>query len=101
MANALIRSITSEFVIWSAGLIALYFLGDNSGPSLCLFHWMGFDMCLGCGLGHAIHHALHFDLSASMEYHPLGIPVLVILFLRLIQLAFNYLKPAPAWTTNN
>lgn len=69
-----------ESVIWLAVLVVLYFM-EEGGPSLCLFKWVGLSSCPGCGLGHAIHEALHFQWRASWEAHIMGVPVTVALLL--------------------
>jgi len=64
-----------EQIIWSLALIFLFFMDTgNAGTSFCLFKAVGFNACAGCGLGHAIHHALHFNFIASINEHILGIP---------------------------
>lgn len=78
-----------ESLIWAIALCGLYALPIQEGPSLCLFKWAGFSHCPGCGLGHAIHHALHFEFALSWQDHILGIPATVIL---LIQVAKPFFK---------
>lgn len=100
MLKKAVRFTTDEAALWTLGLIALFFARDAQGPSFCLFKWMGFDHCFGCGLGHAIHDALHLDLSGSFAHHPLGIPVLTIILGRVIGLARRTIQPPkpPTWT---
>lgn len=95
----LIQLSRSEIVIWSLGLVMLYFLGDRTGPSLCLFKWLGVEHCWGCGLGHAVHDALHLDFAGSFDYHPLGIPVLAVLLIRIARQARSTIQPPsqPTW----
>jgi hypothetical protein len=64
-----------EPIIWTLALVVLFFL-DPSGTSnsFCLFKLAGFASCWGCGIGHAIHYALHLDLQNSLDAHILGIP---------------------------
>jgi hypothetical protein len=73
----------AEPLIWISGLLALYLLpfGADTG-TICLFHWLGFNTCPGCGLGRSIHHALHGELQQSLSTHYLGIPVLLALLWR-------------------
>ena len=79
-----------EVICWVTGLTALYFMPENgSGPTLCPFHWMGFKYCPGCGIGHAIHYAMHFQFATSFYYHPFGIAGLIIILLRIKQLLFK------------
>ena len=70
-----------EQVVWMFALVALFFM-DLSNPaseaaSFCIFNWAGFTSCPGCGLGHAIHHALHFNFKLSLTHHILGIPATI------------------------
>ena len=74
-----------ELGFWLLSIVALFFL-NNGGPSLCLFRFAGIDWCPGCGLGHAIHAALHLDFATSFHEHPFGIPALLIIAHRIIQL---------------
>ncbi|HPH84853.1 MAG TPA: DUF2752 domain-containing protein [Ferruginibacter sp.] len=62
----------------------------HSGPSLCFFKWIGFSSCPGCGIGHAIHHALHFEFDLSWQEHVLGIPATVILLMQIAKPFFKY-----------
>ena len=81
----LFRYVTSEAVLWSIGLLALYFMGRGE-VSVCMFRWLGFERCWGCGLGHAVHDALHLDLASSFAHHPMGLLVLVVLLMRIFNL---------------
>lgn len=75
----------SEPIIWTSSLILLFFLpGGDGGRSLCLFKLFGFHKCPGCGIGHAIHYALHLEFKKSFEAHFMGIPAVVILGARII-----------------
>lgn len=86
-----------ELVFWMTAVIALFFLPENKpDTSLCLFSLLGYGYCPGCGLGHAIHYALHLQLAASFQHHPLGILGGLIIFIRIKQLI--YLKK-PAYET--
>lgn len=74
-------------LFWVSSLIVLFFLpGGNSGISLCIFKYLGFTFCPGCGIGHSIHDALHFRITDSFHHHPLGIIAVFIIFNRIIQL---------------
>jgi hypothetical protein len=75
-----------EAILWMAGLV-LVALPDPSITSswtLCLFDWMGFDFCPGCGLGHAVAYLFRGELMLSLEAHLLGIPAVVVLLGRSI-----------------
>ncbi|MCK9401823.1 MAG: DUF2752 domain-containing protein [Chitinophagaceae bacterium] len=76
-----------EPLFWVTALTVLFFLPENkSETSLCLFSLFGFGYCPGCGMGHAIHYALHLKIAASFQHHPLGIFGLMIIFIRIKQL---------------
>lgn len=100
MFKKAVRFATNEVTLWTLGLIALFLAGDMPGPSICLFKWMGIERCWGCGLGHALHDALHLDLAGSFAHHPLGIPVLAVILGRVIGLARRSIQPPipPTWT---
>jgi hypothetical protein len=61
---------------------------SQSGSSLCVFKFIGFNSCPGCGLGHSIHHALHLRFGQSFQAHWFGIPGVIIILYRIKQL-FN------------
>lgn len=71
--------------LWSLVLVVLYFLDTSSSQSLCIFKFMGFDSCPGCGLGHAIHDVLHWNLRQSIQEHILGIPATISIVLQLLK----------------
>ena len=75
-----------EPAIWTTALVLLFFM-DTSGESasFCLFKRVGFAHCPGCGIGHAIHEALHFRFAASFHEHMLGIPAVAIIMYTIIK----------------
>ncbi|MFO8129387.1 MAG: DUF2752 domain-containing protein [Bacteroidales bacterium] len=76
-----------EAIIWLVALAALAFMEPGCDHfSLCPLKNAGFDHCPGCGMGHAISWLFHGDLRASIEAHPLGIPGIIILLFRIIQI---------------
>jgi hypothetical protein len=63
-------------LFWTAALLGMYLMDPGGqGGSLCLFRFLGLESCPGCGLGHAVHYALHLDFSSSWQAHWLGVPV--------------------------
>lgn len=79
-----------EAIIWIAAIIALALTSPvDQCYSLCLFHHLGLDWCPGCGLGHSISWLFRGDLAESFSAHPLGIPALVIITLRIIKIIRN------------
>ncbi|MGV3595982.1 MAG: DUF2752 domain-containing protein [Sediminibacterium sp.] len=68
-------------------MILLFFLPDTEGQqSLCPSQLLGLGKCPGCGIGHAIHDALHFRFQASFYHHLFGIVGVIIIFIRIKQL---------------
>ncbi|MFA6470323.1 MAG: DUF2752 domain-containing protein [Bacteroidota bacterium] len=85
-----------EVVIWTSAL-AYFAIVDPFAQqqfSFCPLFNLGIDFCPGCGLGHSIAHLLHGNLEASFTSHILGIPALVILLHRIIQLlSYRFSRP--------
>lgn len=82
-----------------AGVLELQAL-EQSLP-LCLFRAVTGVPCPGCGMAHALIHALNLDLAASFKAHPLGLPLLAAWLWRLaralrMDLPSPRLSPAPA-----
>ncbi len=72
-----------ELLFWISAVVILFCMRvDTPETSLCVFSLMGFGTCPGCGIGHAIHYALHLDPAASFQHHILGIPAVIIIFIR-------------------
>jgi hypothetical protein len=62
-----------------AALAAQACLGiPQDGFTLCPFRLLTGHPCPGCGMGHALVAAMRGDLSASWNYHPLGLPLLIL-----------------------
>jgi hypothetical protein len=82
-----------EMICWISGLLLLFFMNSGSmQPSLCIFRTIGFTHCPGCGIGHAIHFALHFQFRQSLQSHWMGIPAALIIIFRIYQLLFLKLE---------
>lgn len=77
----------NEFIFWGCSLGILAF-SDPYGHhyTLCLFSMAGIDFCPGCGLGHAISFLFRGMIEASIQAHPLGIPALLFILLRMYRL---------------
>ncbi len=83
----------NELFFWIIAILLLYFLpGYKEGQSLCISTLIGLGRCPGCGIGHAIHDALHLRFASSFHHHPLGIFAIIIIFIRLKQLTHLLLK---------
>jgi hypothetical protein len=89
-----------ELLFW---VTALVLLGVFTNPysseghfSLCLFKFMGFERCSGCGIGHAISFLLQGDLKASWNAHFMGIPAVLIIGYRIFSLSRKNFFPKRA-----
>lgn len=81
-----------EPLAWSLALLLLFLMDPSTeAPSLCVFTWLGVGPCPGCGLGHAVHHALRFEFSQSFHEHVLGLPATAVILCRI---ARAFLPPA-------
>jgi hypothetical protein len=52
---------------------------DTSGPSFCPFKVLTGLPCPGCGLTRSSVTLLHGDLGTSLYFHPLGLPLVLML----------------------
>ncbi len=84
----------AESVFLIAALIWLFFMQPNEPEvSLCFFRWLGIAWCPGCGIGHSIHYALHAQFETSVNHHILGIPAIVLMMYRVMQLLIIRKQP--------
>jgi hypothetical protein len=81
-----------NLLIWPLALVVLYGMDTTPGPSLCVFRFMGFRSCPGCGLGHAIHEALHLNWQQSIRDHILGIPTTMVLLFQVLKSFHTFTK---------
>lgn len=82
-----------EGIVWACSLIFLAFINDpnQSHFTICPFANAGLDYCFGCGLGNSVSLILHGNIPNSFDVHLLGIPALIIILFRIIQLIrINY-----------
>ncbi|MCX6272939.1 MAG: DUF2752 domain-containing protein [Bacteroidetes bacterium] len=87
--NKLFRLLSkySELIFWSLGLFILAFSDPcQTHGTFCLFKLAGFHYCPGCGLGHSISFLFRGDFWGSFHSHPLGIPALIFILLRIYRL---------------
>ena len=77
----------SEAYIWTFGLITLAFLdfGDHH-LTICPIANLGYEWCLGCGLGRAIALIFKGQFMESFEMHPLGLLAIIVLIYRIATL---------------
>ncbi|MFM8771315.1 MAG: DUF2752 domain-containing protein [Candidatus Kapaibacterium sp.] len=77
-----------EAAIWTSGLLvlALFTPSLQGHATVCIPTLLGFDGCIGCGLGASIGQLFRGHLAASWETHPLGVPATVLLIGRVVHL---------------
>lgn len=73
---------------WILGLIGLVTLAPylEGSVTLCIPSMLGVEECWGCGLGRSIALLVRGDFSGSIASHPLGIPAILIITSRIVQL---------------
>lgn len=90
-----------EPFIWTAALLLLFFMDPSKeGASFCVFKLVGFKSCPGCGIGHAIHHALHLNFQRSVQEHILGIPGTIAILYAIFKSFINLNQNKLLWTNN-
>ncbi len=84
----IISLIKLEMLIWisAIGFLLLINPYNQDHHSLCFFKNLGIEFCPGCGLGRSISLIFRGDLSGSFQMHPLGIPVLAMILMRVTKL---------------
>ncbi|HSG68582.1 MAG TPA: DUF2752 domain-containing protein [Bacteroidales bacterium] len=76
-----------EAFFWIGAIVALAFTSPvDACHSLCPLSNLGFEWCPGCGLGHSISWLFRGDLIRSFNTHPLGIPAVIILTIRTVNI---------------
>ena len=103
LVEIMLKKLPFELMVWLGALLFLAFTTTSvsSHSSLCPLDNLGFSWCPGCGLGRSIRSVLHGDFILSFSQHWFGIPALIILLYRIIQLLNNFLlnlnKTVPTW----
>lgn len=81
------KTFTKHFE-WLAFLVGLLLMATMSpydqGHSLCFFEWIGFEYCLGDGLGHSIAFLFDGDLKSSLEANFMGPLAVLVLSGRIV-----------------
>jgi hypothetical protein len=95
MNNKLNHRVLKEPLIWFLALVVLYFIYPVSPGdfSICIYKYLGWENCWGCGIGKSLSCAMHGELTESFEYHTLGIFILPLMMSRIAITTFNRLKP--------
>lgn len=78
-----------ELAFWIVALTLLFFKSAEvhlfSLCPLALLGWEGW--CPGCGIGRSINLLMHFQWTASFKAHWFGLPALIIIMNRIINLS--------------
>lgn len=91
-----------ELSVWTAALLVLFFMNPSKdSTSFCIFKLFGFKSCFGCGIGHAIHHALHFNFKQSIQEHIMGIPATLGLLYQIVQSLYYLINTNKNGSTTN
>ena len=91
MKSGIVRFFVHNFEawFWLTSLILLAFMPpESTQTTFCVWHLLGFESCLGCGLGHSISNAFHGHWITSFKFHPLGLVAIAILTIRIVSV-FN------------
>jgi hypothetical protein len=76
-----------EALIWIAALMILAISNPaDHHYTLCPLDNLGITYCPGCGLGRAIGYFFRLDFVSSFLSHPLGIPAVLLLIYRSINI---------------
>lgn len=78
-----------EIAVWAVALVLLFFMPFGSSGTLCLSKYLFGISCPGCGIGHAMHEAMHMRFAASLEHHLFGVPAVLILIYRIFYLTIK------------
>lgn len=83
-----LKALEPEVILWIAALGFLMLINPAGEQhfSFCIFKNLGFDFCPGCGLGRSIAYLLHGEPGLSLNAHPLGIIVFVMIIVRIVTL---------------
>lgn len=87
------KSFPLEFIFWVTALVLLATANPHEHHfSLCPLANLGITWCPGCGLGRSISALFHGQLSESLSFHWLGLPALLLMVYRMIQLSTTWIK---------
>ena len=88
------RAINPELIFWIGAMVYLFYIDPNASGhfDFCLWNRLGIDFCPGCGLGRAIGLLFDGDIIGSWQRHPLGIPAVIIIFIRIFRLTALTIK---------
>lgn len=72
LTNKLISKSTNlELMFWISSLVYLSVINPNSNSnySFCIYKFLGFKWCPGCGIGKSISFLIHGNISESFKSH--------------------------------
>src|SRR5215217_1603038 len=80
-----------ELIIWVLALVMLGVAtpmehGHLHHFSLCPLASVGIEWCPGCGLGRSVTQLMHGNFAESWKYHWLGLPALLMIVYRIVEL---------------
>jgi hypothetical protein len=83
-----------EAFIWINALLYFAFspVVSETHLTICPLSLAGFEHCPGCGLGRAMILLLHAQLTESFTMHPLAIPALIFLIVRIVVVFKNHFR---------
>ena len=83
-----------EAFIWIAALVYFAFshVVTETHFTICPLNLVGFEHCPGCGLGRSLILLLHGQLTESFTMHPLAIPALFFLIVRIGVIFKNHFR---------
>ena len=83
-----VRSIPREAWFWILGLVGLAISAPvlNGYVTLCIPTLLGFDGCMGCGLGRSVGYLARGQFEQSWASHPLGVPAVLVISYRIFHL---------------
>jgi hypothetical protein len=87
LTNKLISKSTNlELMFWISSLVYLSVINPNSNSnySFCIYKFLGFKWCPGCGIGKSISFLIHGNISESFKSHWFGFFALLIILKRII-----------------
>lgn len=89
-----LKRIPLEWLAWTGALLLPMCIepGKAEATSLCLFKYLHFPWCPGCGLGNSLAYLYRGELLLSVKTHLMALPALAILGYRWYQCFPSFLK---------
>lgn len=91
-----IKNIPVELCFWLVALMLLATANPHDHHfTLCPLANLGLSWCPGCGLGRSITSIFHGEIQESFAQHWFGIPALILISYRILQLAKQLINKEP------